>query len=295
MRVAIITGASSGLGKEYVKEVSRKEKGIDEIWAIARRKERLLALRELSRIPVRALPYDLVEMGSIDALAKLLEEEKPDIRLLINAAGFGKIGGSLDIGVEDTNRMIELNCRAAVDMTYICIPYMSEGSRIMEICSTAGFQPFQYLNVYAASKAFLYRFTRALRVELFSKKIKVTAVCPYWIRDTEFIPVAENAGAVNVGKPGTESTGGGSAGAEKVTAVRAGKTSVEKASADAGKKIKHYPLSSRVHSVAVNSLAVSRLGLPVSTPGIVCTIHWIVAKVIPSELMMGIWAILRRV
>ena len=271
------------LGKEYVKEVSRKEKGIDEIWAIARRKERLLALRELSRIPVRALPYDLVEMGSIDALAKLLEEEKPDIRLLINAAGFGKIGGSLDIGVEDTNRMIELNCRAAVDMTYICIPYMSEGSRIMEICSTAGFQPFQYLNVYA------------LRVELFSKKIKVTAVCPYWIRDTEFIPVAENAGAVNVGKPGTESTGGGSAGAEKVTAVRAGKTSVEKASADAGKKIKHYPLSSRVHSVAVNSLAVSRLGLPVSTPGIVCTIHWIVAKVIPSELMMGIWAILRRV
>jgi short-subunit dehydrogenase len=110
--------------------------------------------------------------------------------------------------------------------------------------------------VYAASKAFLYRFSRALRVELFSRKIKVTAVCPYWIRDTEFISVAE--------KEGIQS------------------------------KIRHYPLSSKVHSVAVHSLMDSRLGLPVSTPGIVCTIHRVVAKVIPSELMMGIWAVLRR-
>ena len=133
---------------------------------------------------------------------------------------------------------------------------MREGARIMEVCSTAGFQPFQYLNVYAASKAFLYRFSRALRVELFSRKIKVTAVCPYWIRDTEFISVAEKEGIQN--------------------------------------KIRHYPLSSKVHSVAVHSLMDSRLGLPVSTPGIVCTIHRVVAKVIPSELMMGIWAVLRR-
>ena len=71
---AIITGASSGMGRRFA-ETAREWGGIDEIWAIARRKERLLALRELSRIPVRALPYDLVEMGSIDALAKLLEEE----------------------------------------------------------------------------------------------------------------------------------------------------------------------------------------------------------------------------
>ena len=120
----------------------------------------------------------------------------------------------------------------------------------MEICSTSGFQPFQYLNVYAASKAFLYRFSR---------KIKVTAVCPYWIRDTEFIPVAENDHTANK------------------------------------KKIRHYPLSSGVHSVAVHSLMDSRLGLAVSTPGIVCTAHRIAAKVIPAELMMGIWAILRRV
>ena len=256
MRIAIITGASSGLGKEYVKELNRKETGIDEIWAVARRRSRLESLSEISKIPVRPLSFDLIEKSSIDTIAEMLTEENPDIRILINAAGFGKIGDSLEVGREETDRMIELNCRAAVDMTYICIPYMREGARIMEVCSTAGFQPFQYLNVYAASKAFLYRFSRALRGELFSRKIKVTAVCPYWIRDTEFISVAEKEGIQN--------------------------------------KIRHYPLSSKVHSVAVHSLMDSRLGLPVSTPGIVCTIHRVVAKVIPSELMMGIWAVLRR-
>ena len=259
MKIAVITGASSGLGKEYVKELGKKESGIDELWVIARRKDRLLELGQLSRIPVRALPYDLVQKSSIEALSELLAEERPDIRILINAAGFGKIGSTENIGLENTDRMIELNCRAAVDMTYICLPYMGEGSRIMEICSTSGFQPFQYLNVYAASKAFLYRFSRALRVELFSRRIKVTAVCPYWIRDTEFIPVAED----------------------------------ERAAKE--KKIRHYPLSSSVHSVAVHSLMDSKLGLAVSTPGIVCTVHRIVAKVIPAEFMMGIWAVLRRV
>ena len=259
MKIAVITGASSGLGKEYVKELGRTETGIEEIWAIARRKDRLQELSALSGIPVRALSCDLVEKSSIDELSKLMSEEKPEIRILINAAGFGKIGSSVDIGLEETDRMIDLNCRATVDMTYICIPYMSAGSRIMQICSTSGFQPFQYLNVYAASKAFLYRFSRALRVELFSAGIKVTAVCPYWIKDTEFIPFAENAGA---GRK---------------------------------KKIRHYPLSSSVHSVAVHSLLDSRLGLAVSTPGIMCTIHRIAAKVIPAELMMGIWAVLRRI
>lgn len=257
MRIAVITGASSGLGQEYVRELGRNGNEIDEIWAIARRRDRLMALGGMSKIPVRALPYDLVEKSSIDSLNKLLAEEKPDIRILINAAGSGKIGSCTDIGIEDTDRMIELNCRAAVDMTYICLPYMREGARIMEICSTSAFQPFQYLNVYAASKAFLYRFTRALRVELFTRKIRVTAVCPYWIRDTEFISAAENA--------------------------------------EGKKEIRHYPLSSGVHSVAVHSLLDSKLGLAVSTPGIVCTIHRIAAKVIPSELMMGIWALLRRV
>lgn len=257
MRIAIITGASSGLGREYVTEITRKETGIDEIWAIARRRERLLELKDLSPVPVRVFPLDLTEKESISVIERELASVRPEVGLLINAAGFGKIGNYEAVGRDESDRMIELNCRAAVDMTYACLPYMKPGSRIMEVCSTAGFQPFQHLNVYAATKAFLYRFSRALRVELFPRRIKVTAVCPYWIRDTEFIPVARSI------------KGGGMA-------------------------VRHFPLASRVHSVAAVSLHDSRIGLAVSTPGIVCTLHRIAAKFIPSELMMGVWALLRR-
>ncbi len=259
MKIAIVTGASSGLGREYIKEINRKEKeSVDEIWAIARREDRLRELKDISEIKLLPLPMDITEKKNIDQIRMLLEREGPEITLLINAAGFAKIGSYESVSLTDSDRMIELNCRAAVDMTCICLPYMKKGARIMQICSTAGFQPFQYLNVYAATKAFLYRYSRALRVELFPRRIKVTAVCPYWIRDTEFIPVAKD----------TQKN---------------------------GKGIRHFPLSSTVHAVAAHSLTDSRLGLAVSTPGIVCLVHRIAAKFIPSEVMMGIWALLRRV
>ena len=259
MKIAIVTGASSGLGREYIKEINRKEKeSVDEIRAIARREDRLRELKDISEIKLLPLPMDITEKKNTDQIRMLLEREGPEITLLINAAGFAKIGSYESVSLTDSDRMIELNCRAAVDMTCICLPYMKKGARIMQICSTAGFQPFQYLNVYAATKAFLYRYSRALRVELFPRRIKVTAVCPYWIRDTEFIPVAKD----------TQKN---------------------------GKGIRHFPLSSTVHAVAAHSLTDSRLGLAVSTPGIVCLVHRIAAKFIPSEVMMGIWALLRRV
>lgn len=258
MKIAVVTGASSGLGKEYVRVMNKKEKHIDEIWVVARRTELLENLREESSIPVRCFPLDLTEEQSLSVLEKELEHAKPVVRILINAAGFGRIGNYGSVGIRESNLMIGLNCRAAVDLTYLCLPFMERGSRILQICSTAAFQPFQNLNIYAASKAFLYRFSRALRVELFPRGITVTAVCPYWIRDTEFIPVA--------------------------SAAETGKRSV-----------RHFPLSSKVSSVARLSYAAARLGLPVSTPGIVCTLHWIAGKIIPSDLMMGIWAVLRRI
>jgi len=256
MRIAVITGASSGLGREYVREINEREADYEEIWAIARRASRLEELRCSSRIPVRIFALDLTKEESIREIERALLEEKPEVGLLINAAGFGKIGNYGEISRMETDRMIDLNCRAAVDMTYVCLPHMVRGSRIMEICSTAAFQPFQHLSVYAATKAFLYRFSRALRVELFPRGIKVTAVCPYWIRDTEFIPVASGSGGSS--------------------------------------RIRHFPLSHTVRSVAFHSFLDSRLGLAVSTPGIVCTLHRIAAKFIPSELMMGIWALIRR-
>lgn len=256
MNIAIITGASSGLGEEFIKNL---DEDFDEIWAIARRRDRLESLAGISKVPVRAIPLDLTKRESIDALEEMLKAQKPQVKLLINAAGFGKIGSTTNISRDVADDMIDLNCRGAVDMTLICIPYMTRGSRILEICSTAAFQPFQFLNIYAASKAFLYRFSRALYIELMPKKISVTAVCPYWIRDTEFIPVAKDSG-------------GG-----KSTAIR------------------HFPLSSKKKSVAKIALHDSRLKMPVSTPGIMCTLHRIAAKFVPSFIMCAIWSGLRRI
>ncbi len=254
MKIAIVTGASSGLGEEFIKNLGNE--GLDEIWAIARRRERLEALREVSPVRVRPVALDLTLKESIDSLAALLKEENPDVRILINAAGFGKLGLTEEMSRDTLDSMIDLNCKAAVDVTLAALPYMQEGGRILEVCSTASFQPFQYLNVYAATKAFLYRFSRALYIELMPRKISVTAVCPYWIRDTEFIPAAKSG--------------------ESRPAVR------------------HFFLSSKKRSVARIALNDSRLRLPVSTPGIVCTLHRIAAKFLPSALMCLIWSGLRR-
>lgn len=262
MKTAVVTGASSGLGWEYARQIAMSEKDIEEIWAVARRKERLEELRGSigfinQKIRVCVLALDLTREDDLDRLEEKIRKENPDIRLLINAAGFGKAGNYIEIGRKESAEMIDLNCRAAVEMTQMCLPYMNEGSRILQICSTAAFQPFPYLNVYAASKAFLYRYSRALRIELLGRGIRVTAVCPYWIKDTEFISVAKET--------------------------------------DRKKAIRHFPLASTRHSVVRHSLFDSRIGLPVSTPGPVCMVHRIAAKFIPSELMMGIWALIRRI
>lgn len=255
--IALITGASSGLGREFAMQISRMKDRPREIWAIARRENRLQELKKLCPLPVRPIPLDLTAEESIRELEDLLRRERPRIRILVCAAGFGKIGKYSEISREDTDRMIDLNCRAAVDVTLTALPYMGKGSRILEICSTSAFQPFPFLNVYAASKSFLYRYSRALRVELFDRKIRVTAVCPYWIKNTEFIPKAKDT--------------------------------------EGGRAIRHFPLASRRETVVKLALHDSRLGLPVSTPGPVCFLHRIAAKFIPSEIMMGLWALIRRV
>ena len=87
--------------------------------------------------------------------------------------------------------MIDLNCRAAAALTAAVLPYMGRGSRVLEICSSAAFQPLPGFNVYAATKAFLLRYSRALRWEAAPRGIRVTAVCPGWIR-TDFMDVARD-------------------------------------------------------------------------------------------------------
>lgn len=255
VKIAIVTGASSGLGREFVRQIDEQE-ALDEIWIVARRRDRLEELAETTRTRARILSLDLREKVSFETLSRLLAEKRPEVRLLVNAAGFGKIGSCRDASLADCDGMIDLNCRASVDMTQTALPYLFRGSRVLQICSTSASQPFPYLNVYAASKAFLYRYSRALRVELLGEGIRVTAVCPYWVRDTEFIHKAQRA---------------------KNSAY-----------------IRSFPLASRAAPVVQRALRDSALGLAVSTPGVVCTVHRVAAKILPGEVMMGVWALLRR-
>ena len=125
----------------------------------------------------------------------LLERERPDVRVLINSAGFGKFGTYADMTLQETADMVDLNCKTAVALTAAVLPHMGRGGRVLEICSSASFQPLPGFNVYAATKAFLLRYSRALRWEAAPRGIRVTAVCPGWIR-TEFMDVARAHGAL---------------------------------------------------------------------------------------------------
>ena len=183
-RIIVVTGASSGLGKEFVLQISKKEK-VDEIWAIARRTDRLEELNAEVNVKVVPLSIDLSDGAAIKAYKDKLEAEKPEIVILANCAGYGKFGHYETIPTETHINMINLNCESAIYMTDYSLPYMKEGAKIMNVASCAGFQPIPYINIYGATKAFMVSYTRALNCELKYRKIHVLALCPFWSK-TEF-------------------------------------------------------------------------------------------------------------
>ena len=192
MRIAIVTGASSGMGAEFVRQLdsSRKE-NFDEIWVIARRRERLETLAAECTCKIVPVVLDLTQKESFEALRSALEEQKPEVGVLVNASGFGKYGTYLDLTDEEIDSMIDLNAKATVHVTYSVLPYMSKGARILTIGSASAFQPLPEFIMYASTKAFVVHFCRALNVELKSRGITVTCVCPGYVR-TEFFAVAQD-------------------------------------------------------------------------------------------------------
>lgn len=184
MRVAIVTGASSGMGREFVLQLSQYVK-VDEIWAIARREAALASLQAESTVPVRAVSLDLCEPNSFVSYAGLLETERPEVALLVNGAGFGKFGDFQRVPVEDDLRMIELNCSALVHMTRLTLPYMHRGSHMIQLDSLSAFQPVPYIATYGATKAFVLSYSRAVGRELRAQGIRMMAVNPGWVK-TEF-------------------------------------------------------------------------------------------------------------
>ena len=184
MTVAIITGASSGMGREFVRQFSDYIT-VDQVWVIARRAEALEALKAECACPIRPISLDLCDSASFHALTALLEEEKPDVRLLVNAAGFGKFGRFDKISPEEECRMIDLNCTALVKMTRLVLPYMSRGSHILQLDSLSAFQPVPYITTYGATKAFVLSYSRSMNRELKGRGIRCMSMNPGWVK-TEF-------------------------------------------------------------------------------------------------------------
>lgn len=174
----IITGASSGIGKEFAKKIDQM--GYRRIFLIARNKTKLEELSKMLKTPCVIASCDLTKNESFTYLKTVLDENNANIGLLVNGAGFGIFNEFTSTDINDVNGMIDLNDKALVNMTYLTLNYMQENAKIINIASIASFEPIPYGAIYGASKSFVLSFSRALNMELKKKKICVLAVCPYW-------------------------------------------------------------------------------------------------------------------
>ncbi len=187
-KIAIITGASSGLGVELYKEIQKEE--LDQIWIIARRKDRLDKIKEdFGKIDTRVIRMDITLSESMIALKNMLKDDEYSVKFLFNNAGFGIIGNVEDANYEQQGSMVTLNDKSLCEITTIVLKYMDKGACIINTCSIASFVPNARMSVYSATKAFVMSYTRSLRYELKKRKINVTAICPGPMK-TEFLAVA---------------------------------------------------------------------------------------------------------
>ena len=183
-KIAVITGASSGMGRDFVKMIDKIE-DCEEIWVIARRVDKLKELESETEKKILPIEMDLSKEVSYELYKKMLADNEANIVALVNAAGFGKFGEFESIPLEEQMNMIDLNCKALMAMTYISLEFMHEGSRIYQLGSLSAFQPVPYIATYGATKSFVLSFSRAINKELEKRKIRVVAVCPGWVK-TEF-------------------------------------------------------------------------------------------------------------
>lgn len=247
--IAIVTGASSGLGREFVRLIDSGVAGhFDEIWAVARRSERLEALVRTCSTPVRPFCLDLTDPVSFDILESALAEERAQVALLVNNAGFGVFGSVAHQRHEDAAGMVNILMRAPVELTYRALPYMLGGSRIINVSSVAAFMPQPNLSVYAAAKRFVLDFSRSLDAELADVDIRVTAVCPKFMK-TEFLDAPGDGG---IARQFSELVG-----------------------------------FERADVVARKALAAARAGRALCIPAPDMKLFYAAAKVLPYRLMLG--------
>lgn len=184
MKTVIVTGASSGLGREFA-EVLGKLPQVDEVWLVARRGDRLEELRSTIQAKVFPLSLDLSRFADLEKLRIALADRQPEVIALVNAAGYGRFGEVENISLLDQLGMVDVNVSALTAVTYHVLPYLAQGAEVYQIASRAAFQPVPYMTVYGATKSYVLSFSRGLNVELKDRGIHVMAVCPGWVR-TEF-------------------------------------------------------------------------------------------------------------
>lgn len=159
--------------------VTRVFPEIDELWLIARREDRLKQVA--AKYPDKRcviVPLDLSDMDSMAVLREKLETEKPGIRLLVHDAGVCVSGSFESMPLEKALSMIDLNCKGAVAVTGVCLPYVISGGTIVEVSSTSAFVPNTGMVLYGATKSLVYEMCIGLRQELKGRRINVCAVCP---------------------------------------------------------------------------------------------------------------------
>lgn len=191
MSLAIVTGASSGIGASFCRQLV-SECGVDEIWLVARRKDRMTEVGESLGIAYKIIEADLSRDSGINAVREALSLEKPTVDYLINCAGFGDFGSFDQISEEQVRAMIDLNVKATVLLCHICVPYMKKGGRIVNMGSGSCFTPLPYFNVYSSGKVFVLHYTKSLNFELKKYGIRATCFCPGWV-ETEFLGKATAA------------------------------------------------------------------------------------------------------
>ena len=247
MSIAIVTGASSGLGRAFCLALKARRSDISEYWLVARRGERLKELELLLRpMKVRIFPLDLTQWQSLEALQSALDREQPEVALLINNAGFGLLGSVWELSPQRQRDMANLNCGAVTALTPIVLNHMHKGAAIINVSSIASFAPTPRMSVYCATKSYVTAYTRSLRFELKSRGINALTLCPGPM-DTEFLPIAGITGH--------------------------------------SKTFDHLPRLDPA-KVAKGALKAAFRGRGVYTPGAFFRLYRLIAKVLPHNLVM---------
>ncbi|MGH9353634.1 MAG: SDR family NAD(P)-dependent oxidoreductase [Terriglobia bacterium] len=193
MAYALVTGASSGIGECFARALAKRHSNLA---LVARSGEKLKALaEELSAayaVKAETFALDLSEPGAAQKLVEMLKSRGIEVDLLVNNAGFGAQGEFWKVSLEKQEQMLRLNVHALLELTHLLLPPMvaRRSGGVINVSSTASFQPLPYTSVYAASKAFVTSFSTGLAEELRPHGVKVITLCPGTTR-TKFFEAGE--------------------------------------------------------------------------------------------------------